>query len=346
MDNFTFCQNQNETLAIVHQNWIGLGCLGIIHLIIGASGIWANQAVLKELQLVKMSKLVNNLTYNLAWCCSLFSAIQMATGLRFLYQLYCSEENPLVADILILSWYFFTILIHILVAYTGITRYLFVFKVSYGIINKNVLCRSGGQGGRRPPCQKMRIITLKVLLFQKSMARSMRDTPAYSILAGNFILWSCVFGTFIVEDTLLGISDKKIIRYFLSYEGLFSESRLYIYWWGQVVETQEKHLLVIIHIIINHLVVIVFDVLAFHLYQKIQDRQTENPKPNDKEDFHNIMDLTENCSQSVNRCDQVEDNRHRHHNFVPWHIHRQVLLCTTVASAILILAFIFISKFF
>ena len=46
------------------------------------------------------------------------------------------------------------------------------------------------------------------------MARSMRDTPAYSILAGNFILWSCVFGTFIVEDTLLGISDKKIIRIF------------------------------------------------------------------------------------------------------------------------------------
>ena len=174
----------------------------------------------------------------------------------------------------------------------------------------------------------------------------MRDTPAYSILAGNFFLWSCVFGTFIVEDTLLGISDKKIIRYFLSYEGLFSESRLYIYWSGQVVETQEKHLLVIIHIIINHLVVIVFDVLAFHLYQKIQDRQTENPKPNDKEDFHNIMDLTENCSQSVNRCDQVEDNRHRHHNFVPWHIHRQVLLCTTVASTVLILAFIFISKFF
>ena len=69
-----------------------------------------------------------------------------------------------------------------------------------------------GVGG--PHVRKWVLLPKKVLLLQKSMARSMRDTPAYSILAGNFILWSCVFGTFIVEDTLLGISDKKIIRIF------------------------------------------------------------------------------------------------------------------------------------
>ena len=35
---------------------------------------------------------------------------------------------------------------------------------------------------------------------------------------------------------------------------------------------------------------------------------------------------------------------HRHLNFVPWHIHRQVLFVTTLAAIILIIAFIFISK--
>ena len=35
---------------------------------------------------------------------------------------------------------------------------------------------------------------------------------------------------------------------------------------------------------------------------------------------------------------------HRHHNFVPWQIHRQVLFVTTLAALILTLAFLFISK--
>lgn len=127
----------NATLDQIEGNWIGLGCLGILHLILGIAGLWANKEVLNELKLVKLSKLVNNLTHNLAWCCMVSSGCQMVTGLRLFYKLLSVEKfgwiledyDEALVDMLIILWYFFTMLIHILVAYMGITRYVFVFKV-------------------------------------------------------------------------------------------------------------------------------------------------------------------------------------------------------------------------
>ena len=42
--------------------------------------------------------------------------------------------------------------------------------------------------------------------------------------------------------------------------------------------------------------------------------------------------------------DAIAIGPHRHHNFVPWQIHRQVLLVTTLAALILTIVFLAISK--
>ena len=49
------------------------------------------------------------------------------------------------------------------------------------------------------------------MFLQKSLARSMQETPAYTTLAGNFVVWSCILCTCSVETTLLGMFkiDKK-----------------------------------------------------------------------------------------------------------------------------------------
>ena len=166
----------------------------------------------------------------------------------------------------------------------------------------------------------------------------MYDTPAYSTLAGNFIIWTCILCTCSVEATLL-------------------DSRLYTFWSGNKTFLNDG---LLIPIILHHLIMLTLDILAFRFYQKINDRLTDRPidghiSKNTQVDFHNILDLasgkvpnkdtTNSCNDLRVEDDQVDDHRNRHHNFVPWRIHRQVLLCTTVASSILILAFIFISKF-
>ena len=166
----------------------------------------------------------------------------------------------------------------------------------------------------------------------------MHDTPAYSTLAGNFIVWTCIFCTCSLEATLL-------------------DSRLYTFWSGNKTFLNDGFL---IPIILHHLIMLTLDFLAFRFYQKINDRLTDRPidghiSKNTQVDFHNILDLasgkvpnkdtTNSCNDPRVEDDQVDYHRNRHHNFVPWRIHRQVLLCTTVASSILILAFIFISKF-
>ena len=166
----------------------------------------------------------------------------------------------------------------------------------------------------------------------------MHDTPAYSTLAGNFIVWTCILCTCSVEATLL-------------------DSILYTFWSGNKTFLNDG---LLIPIILHHLIMLTLDFLAFRFYQKINDRLTDRPidghiSKNTQVDFHNILDLasgkvpnkdtTNSCNDPRVEDDQVDYHRNRHHNFVPWRIHRQVLLCTTVASSILILAFIFISKF-
>ena len=139
MDKKTDCHNATLDV-LIEENWIGLGCLGILHLILGIGGLWVNNEVLNELKLVKLSKLVNNLTHYLAWCCKVSSGCQTVIGLRLFYKFFSEGKSgfledldldQVLVDLLIVLWYFFTMLIHILVAYMGIIRYVFVFKVSY-----------------------------------------------------------------------------------------------------------------------------------------------------------------------------------------------------------------------
>ena len=136
MDNKTDCHN--ATLEVlIEENWIGLGCLGILHLILGIGGLWVNNEVLNELKLVKLSKLVNNVTHYLTWCCTVSSGCQTVIGLRSFYNFFSEGKSGFLedldqalVDLLMVLWYFFTMLIHVLVACMGIIRYVFVFKVS------------------------------------------------------------------------------------------------------------------------------------------------------------------------------------------------------------------------
>ena len=185
----------------------------------------------------------------------------------------------------------------------------------------------------------------------------MQETPAYTTLAGNFVVWSCILCTCSVETTLLGMFkiDKKtfpLTRYYC----LFSDSGLYTLW--SMGNETFLNAGFFIPIILHHLIMLTLDFLAFHLYQKINDRLTDKQvadgsSKSTQVDFHNILELAsgkpppskDTTDSSNGRIEDDQDHRHRHHNFVPWRIHRQVLICTTVASSILILAFIFISKF-
>ena len=195
------------------------------------------------------------------------------------------------------------------------------------------------------------------IFFRKALPDQCRK-HRHTQLWQETLLYGVVFFVPVLWKPLCWVCVKLIKKKPIPtrYYYLFSDSGLYTLW--SMGNETFLNAGFFIPIILHHLIMLTLDFLAFHLYQKINDRLTDKQvadgsSKSTQVDFHNILELAsgkpppskDTTDSSNRRIEDDQDHRHRHHNFVPWRIHRQVLICTTVASSILILAFIFISKF-